>query len=196
MSKVCKYFFSTSTVLLLATGMSQTLADPLPYKGTATLCFIGAAPPPSEQKNEVGNVAEMISLYYIQTAPVGVDPPSGLVNGWELLLSEMKIIGKMYSLDWTGVLTPTLYAGTTGTVLAETASIKTKDLSTLSGTWQGTGDLRGTRVNYQLTAIPGAAPDCPAEHPPQCADIAGGCLLAEPPFVEAAVVYEISGFID
>ena len=135
-------------------------------------------------------VSDVVSLYYIQTAPAGDPPPAGLVNGWELLISDMKITRKVYWLDWTGVLIPTDYVGTTGTVLEETASVKTKDLSTLSGTWEGTGDLAGTSVDYVLTVNPDATPDCPSEHPDQCADV-GGCLPADPP-----TVYEMSGFVD
>ena len=179
-------------------AMPQALADPIPYQGTATLCFIGAVPPSIEQKGEGGvtYVSDMVNLYYIQTAPVGVDPPAGLVNGWELLTSDMKIIEKVYRLDWKGVLTPTAYAGTTGTALEEIASIETSDLSTLSGTWRGSGELADTRVDYLLTVVPGAKADCPSDPPPQCADIAGGCLPAEPPFVEEPIVYDISGYVN
>lgn len=178
--------------------LAEAAADPAPYEGTATLCFIGAAPPSVEQKgkNGVTYVSDAVSLYYIQTAPVGTTPPAGLVNGWEVLTSDMKITNKVYWLDWTGVLTPTAYVGTTGTVLEETASIKTKDLSTLSGTWQGTGDLVGTSVDYVLVLNPAATPDCPSEYPPQCADILGGCLPAEPPYVEGPTVYDMSGFVN
>jgi hypothetical protein len=195
---ICKHGFTTSTALLLALGMSQVLADPTPYKGTATLCFIGAAPPTVKQagKDGVRSVSGLVSLYYIQTTPPGGDPSVGLVNGWELLTSDMKITGEEYQLDWTGVLTPTAYADTTGTVLEETASIETKDLSMLSGTWLGTGDLAGTRVDYTLTVIPGAQPDCPSEHPPQCKDIEGGCLPAAPPAVREPTVYDMSGVVN
>jgi hypothetical protein len=195
---ICKHGFITSAALLLALGMSQVLADSTPYKGTATLCFIGSAPPTIKQAGEdgVSSMSDLVSLYYIQTAPPGLDPPVGLVNGWELLTSDMKIVGKEYQLAWTGVLIPTAYAHKTGTVLAETAYIETKDLSTLSGTWQGKGDLAGTHVDYTLTIIQSATPDCPSEYPPQCADIEGGCLPAEPPAVREPTVYDISGIVN
>ena len=195
---ICKHAFTTSTALFLTLGMLQVLAGPKTYEGTATLCFIGAVPPSVKQAGEdgVGSVSDLVGLYYIETAPPGVNSSSGLVNGWELLISDMQISGEEYRLGWTGVLTPTAYVGTTGTVLKETGSIETKDLSTLSGTWQGTGDLAGTRVDYALTLIPDAVPDCPGERPPQCAEIEGGCLPAEPPAAEGPIVYEISGVVN
>jgi hypothetical protein len=195
---IYKHGITTSAALLLALGVLPVLADSTPYRGTATLCFIGAVPPTVKQadRDGVSRVSDLVSLYYIQTAPPGIDPPVGLVNGWELLTSDMKFTGKEYWLSWTGVLAPTAYADRTGTVLEETASIETKDLSTLSGTWQGTGDLAGTRVDYTLTVIPGATPDCPSEHPPQCADIEGGCLPAESPAVREPTVYDMSGVVN
>jgi hypothetical protein len=198
MNRISKFIFTTSTALLLAWGVLQVSADPLPYAGTASLCYVGAEAPSVEQKGEdgVSHVSGLVSVYYIQTAPVGADSPSGLVNGWELLVSDMKISKEGYWLDWTGVLTPTAYSHLTGTVLRETASIKTTDLSTLSGTWQGTGDLAGTSVDYVLTVAPGATPDCPGEYPPQCEDLAGGCLEAKPPYVEDYIVYDMSGFVN
>ena len=199
MKKISKYMSITSAALLLVCGMMvQVSADPVPYEGTATLCYIGAVPPSVEQKGKSGvtYMSEVVSLYYMETAPIGTEPPAGLVNGWELLTSDMKITGKVYWLDWTGVLIPTVYVGMPGTTLEETASIKTKDLSTLSGTWQGTGDLVGTTVDYVLTIVPDATPVCPSEYPAQCADIEGGCLPAEPPYVEGPTVYEMSGFVN
>lgn len=199
MNKLSKYVSITFAALLLALGtVVQVSADPVPYEGTATLCFIGATPPSVEQKGKRGvtYMSDVVSLYYLETAPVGSDPPAGLVNGWEMLTSDMKITAKVFWLDWIGVLIPTDYIGMPGTTLEETASIKTKDLSTLSGTWQGTGDLADTSVDYVLTIIPDATPNCPSEQPAQCADIAGGCLPAEPPFVEGPTVYEMSGFVN
>jgi len=198
MNKISKFVFTTSTALLLTWGTLQVSADPIPYAGTATLCYVGGEAPSVEQKGEdgVSHVSGLVSVYFIQTAPVGTEPPAGLVNGWELLVSDMKISKEAYWLDWTGVLTPTAYSHMTGTVLKETASIKTKDLSTLSGTWQGTGDLAGTSVDYVLTVVPGAVPDCPSERPPQCEDIAGGCLPAKPPYVEDFIIYDMSGFVN
>jgi len=180
----------TATALSFLVGMPQAVADPVPYSGTATLCFVGALPPTVEQKgkNGVTYVSDVVSLYYLQT-------DNALVNGWEVLTSSMKITKKVYWLDWTGVLTPTAYVGTTGTVLEETASIKTKDLSTLSGTWQGTGDLTGTSVDYVLVQNPTATQNCPSEQPLQCADV-GGCLPAEPPYVEDPTIYDMSGFVN
>lgn len=199
MSMVSKYTVITPVALLLALGaVVPVSADPVPYEGTATLCFIGATPPSVEQKgkNGVTYMSDVVSLYYLETAPVGTDPPYGLVNGWEMLTSDMKITAKVFWLDWIGVLIPTDYIGMPGTTLEETASIKTKDLSTLSGTWHGTGDLAGTSVDYVLTIIPDATPNCPSEQPAQCADITGGCLPAAPPFVTGPTVYEMSGFVN
>ena len=198
MNKITKYALTLSTAALFAVGMLQALADPIPYEGTATLCFISAIPPQIDQKGNSGvsYMSGAVSLYFIQTAPVGGTPPEGLVNGWELLTSDMKSTRKVYWLNWTGVLTPTAYVGTTGTVLEETASIKTKDLSTLSGTWEGTGDLEGTSVDYVLTLNDDATPNCPSEQPLQCGDINGGCLPAEPPFFLGPTVYDMSGFVN
>ena len=165
-------------------------ADPVPYEGSATLCFIGGTPPTVDQKGKggVSYVSDVVSVYYIQTN-------HDLVNGWEVLTSGMKATKKVYWLSWTGVLIPTAYVGTPGTTLSETAEIKTKDLSTLSGTWQGTGALEGTSVDYVLTVNPTATASCPSEQPPQCADIEGGCLPAVPPYTEP-VVYDMSGFVN
>lgn len=198
MNKISKYALITSAALLPTLGMVVLVsADPMPYEGTATMCWISAVPPSVEQKGKSGvtYMSDVVSLYYIQTAPVGETSPAGLVNGWELLISDMKATKQVYWLDWTGVLIPTDYVGIPGTALEETASIKTKDLSTLSGTWQGTGDLAGTSVDYVLTIIPDATPDCPSEQPLQCADI-NGCLPAEPPYVLGPTVYEMSGFVN
>jgi hypothetical protein len=198
MIKISKFTFLISMALLLGLSVVPVSADPVPYAGTATLCYIGAKAPLVKQQGqgEESHVSGLVSVYFIQTAPIGVDPPAGLVNGWELLTSDMKISTEAYWLDWTGVLTPTAYLGATGTVLKETASIKTKDLSKISGTWQGTGDLAGTSVDYVLTIVPDAAPDCPREYPPQCEELAGGCLPAEAPYVEKTTVYEMSGFVN
>jgi len=108
----------------------------------------------------------------------------------------MSISGREYTLDWTGVLTPAAYAETPGTTLTETASIKTEDLSTLAGSWQGTGALSGTRVDYALSIVPDAVPDCPEAPPPLCSGIEGGCLPAEPPAIESPLVYSISGVVN
>jgi hypothetical protein len=197
MNKLKKFVITASTILLVAWGILPVSADPVPYAGTATLCYVGGEAPSVEQKGEdgVSHVSGLVSIYYIQTAPAGLDSPAGLVNGWELLISDMKISGETYWLDWTGVLTPTTYSHLTGTVLEETTSIKTKDLSTLSGTWQGTGDLAGTSVDYVLTVVPDATPECPGEYPPQCENVAGGCLPAKPPYVENTVVYDMTGVV-
>lgn len=195
---ICRHTFTTSIALFLTLAALQVLADPKTYAGTATLCLIGAVPPSVKQtdKDGVDSVSGLVGLYYIDTTPAGIDPPSGLVNGWELLTSDLQIIGDEFLLEWKGVLIPTAYADTTGTVLRETRSIRTKDLSTLSGTWQGTGDLAGTRVDYVLKMIPGGVPDCPGESPSQCAEIEGGCLPAKPPAVERPIVYQISGVVN
>jgi len=195
MQAIGRSALSTSTALLFAFAALPALADTSRFEGTATLCFIGAVPASVEQKDngETTYVSDMVSLYYLKTAPVGASPAAGLVNGWELLVSDMKIAGKEYWLDWTGILTPTAYAGTSGTALEETASIQTTDLSMLHGTWLGTGELEGVRVDYVLTVNPDTAPDCPGEQPSQCADVAGGCLPAQPP--QPPIVYDISGFV-
>jgi len=184
MQVIVRSALSTSTALLFAFAALPALADTSRFEGTATLCFIGAVPASVEQKDN-GD--------YLKTAPVGASPAAGLVNGWELLVSDMKIAGKEYWLDWTGILTPTAYAGTSGTALEETASIQTTDLSMLHGTWLGTGELEGVRVDYVLRVNPDAAPDCPGEQPSQCADVVGGCLPAKPP--QPPIVYDISGIV-
>ena len=187
-----KLFFSAvvATALMPLVQAPQAIADSVPYSGIATLCFVGAVPPQVDQKgnNGVTYMSDVVSLYYIQT-------DNDLVNGWEVLISDAKITKGLFWLDWNGVLTPTDYVGTTGTVLEETNSIKTKDPSTLSGTWQGTGDLLGTSVDYVLVLDAVAEPDCPIEHPSQCADV-GGCLPAEPPYFEGPTVYNMSGFVN
>ena len=68
-------------------------------------------PPVITQKGNspVAYISNAVQLYYIQTAPVGEVPPVGLVNGWELLVSDMKMTKTVYWLDWTGVLIPTGY---------------------------------------------------------------------------------------
>lgn len=197
MNTNCRNAVTVSIAWILAVGTLPSLADPVSYEGTATLCFIGAAPPSVERAGDDGahRVSGLVSLYFIQTAPRAAEPPSGLVNGWELLTSDMTVTGKEYRLDWTGVLMPQAQAGATDTVLQETASVTTTDLSTLSGEWRGTGNLAGVRVDYVLTMLPDATPDCPGERPPQCADLEGGCLPAEPPYVDRFTVYEISGTV-
>jgi hypothetical protein len=180
--------------MLLGLGALQASDDDI-YLGTATLCYVGTVPPVVTQKGNspVVYISNAVHLYYIQTAPIGETPPVGLVNGWELLVSDMKMTKTVSWLDWTGVLIPTDYLGTEGTTLEETASIKTKDLSTLSGTWQGTGELEGVSVDYVLTINEDASPDCPGVYPPQCEDI-GGCVPAEPPYYVGPTVYNMSGF--
>ena len=193
MKRASKYAFTTFTTMLLGLGALQASASEGPYEGTATLCYVGAVPPVITQKGNspVAYISNAVQLYYIQTAPVGEVPPVGLVNGWELLVSDMKMTKTVYWLNWTGVLVPTGYPE--GTALEETAAIKTKDLSTLSGTWQGTGELEGVSVDYVLTINEDATPDCPGVYPPQCEDI-GGCVPAEPPYYVGPTVYDMSGF--
>ena len=193
MNKISKYAFVTSSAALLVLWTPRALPDSISYDGTATLCFTGRLPPSVEREDEDGvtYVSNIVSLYFIRTAPVAADTaPAGLVNGWELLISNMKSKTNMYWLEWTGVLIPTAFAGTTGTVLEETASIETTDLSTLSGTWQGTGELSETSVDYVLKVDPDSSADCPSEEPPQCAGIEGGCMRVQQP-----LVYRISGSV-
>lgn len=193
MNTICKYALTASMAVSLALWMPRALSDPMSYEGTATLCFTGSFAPSVEKDDEAGvtYISNIVSLYYIQTAPVAADPvPAGLVNGWELLISEMKSKKNMYWLKWTGVLIPATYASTAGTVLEEVASIETTDLSTLSGAWRGTGELSGIRVDYVLKVDPDSPPTCPSEQPPQCAGIEGGCMQALEPFV-----YRITGSV-
>lgn len=193
MNKISKYAFVVSMAALLALWMPRALSDSMLYQGTATLCFTGRLSPSVERDDKGGAtyISNMVSLYYIQTASVAADAaPAGLINGWELLISDMKIKTNMYWLEWTGVLIPTAYAGVAGTVLKETASIETTDLSTLSGTWQGTGELSDVSVDYVLKVDPDSPTNCPSEEPPQCAGIEGGCMRAQQPFV-----YRISGSV-
>ena len=70
MNNVSKYVFTTSVALLLGGGMLQLSAEPLPYAGTATLCYVGAEAPSVEQKGEdgVSHVSGLVAVYYIQTA--------------------------------------------------------------------------------------------------------------------------------
>ena len=193
MNKMSKYAFVASLAAFLVLWTPRALPDSISYEGTATLCFTGRLPPSVEREEEGGVtfVSNIVSLYYIRTAPVATDTaPAGLVNGWELLISNMKSKTNMYWLEWTGILIPAPYAGTTGTVLKETASIETTDLSTLSGTWQGTGELSDTSVDYVLKVDPDSSTNCPSEEPPQCAGIDGGCMRAQQP-----LVYRISGSV-
>jgi hypothetical protein len=193
MNTISKFAFTASITASLALWMPPALSDPMLYEGTATLCFTGSLSPSVERDDAAGvtYVSNIVSLYYIQTAPVAADPaPAGLVNGWELLIAEMKSKTNMYWLKWTGVLIPAAYAGSAGTVLKEVASIETADLSTLSGTWRGAGELSGTSVDYVLTVDSDLPPTCPSEQPPQCAGIEGGCMQAQQPFV-----YRITGSV-
>ena len=195
MNAITKYAFTTSTAVLLVLGMLQAWAEPIAYEGTASLCYQGALSPSVEQKGNASPtyVSYVVSLYYIQTAPVNADTaPAGLVNGWGLLISDMKITRAVYWLDWIAVLYPTDYEHDPTTVLEETASVKTKDLSTLSGTWQGTGELEGTVVDYVLIVDADAEPDCPnGVYPPPCDLIEGGCMEAQ-----ETLVYDMSGFVN
>jgi hypothetical protein len=193
MNTIGKYAFTASMAASLALWMPRALSDPMLYEGTATLCFTGSLSPSVVRDDEAGvtYISNIVSLYYIQTAPVAADPaPAGLVNGWELLISDMKSKANMYWIKWTGVLVPAAYASTTGTVLEEIASIETTDLSTLSGTWRGAGELSDISVDYVLTIDPDSPPTCPGEQPPQCAGIEGGCMRAQQPFV-----YRITGSV-
>lgn len=193
MNRISKYAFLVFSAAFLVLWTPRALPDSGSYEGTATLCFTGRFPPSVVREDEGGvtYVSNIVSLYYIQTAPVAAGTaPAGLVNGWELLISSMKSKTNMYWLEWTGVLIPTAYAGTTGTALKETASIETTDLSRLSGTWQGTGELSDTSVDYVLKVDPDSSTNCPSEEPPQCAGIEGGCISAQQP-----LVYRISGSV-
>ena len=193
MNKNSKYAFVISMAAILVLWMPRALSDSMFYEGTATLCFTSRLPPSTERddKDGVTYVSNMVSLYYIQTAPVAPDTAfGGLVNGWELLISDMKSKANIFWLEWTGVLIPTAYADRTGTALKETASIETTDLSTLSGAWQGTGELSDISVDYVLKVDPDSPTNCPSEEPPQCAGIDGGCMRAQQPFV-----YRISGSV-
>ena len=193
MNTISKYAFTASLAASLALWMPRALSDSMLYEGTATLCFTGSLSPSVERDDEAGvtYVSNIVSLYYIQTAPVAADTAAvGLVNGWELLISDMKSKANTYWLKWTGVLIPAAYASTTGTVLQEVASIETTDLSTLSGTWRGAGELSSVSVDYVLTIDLDSPPTCPSEQPPQCAGIEGGCMQAQQPFV-----YRITGSV-
>lgn len=186
-----KYALAVSVTALLALWMRPAFSEPVSYEGTATLCFTSRSSPSIERDDQSGvtYISNIVSLYYIRTSPVAADSAhEGLINGWELLVSDMESSTNMYWLKWTGVLVPTAYAGKTGTALEETASIRTTDLSTLSGTWRGTGELSGISVDYLLTVDPDTPADCPGEHPPQCAGIEGGCMQPLEP-----IVYHLSG---
>lgn len=174
--------------LLIAVQIPQAVAEPVGYEGTATLCFVSTTPPIVEEKRNKTLVEGVVSVYLIET-----DHP--LVSGWEVLDLDWKITKHWTFINGEGVLVPYGYEGT-DTALVENVQIKSKDLSTMIGEWQGSGELLGTTVEYELIPQAEPVPVCDYSAPPAvCGDI-GGCFPAKPPYVADPIVYDLSGWVD
>lgn len=178
----------SACVLSVAVQIPQAVAEPVGYEGTATLCFVSATPPIVVEKRNKTLAEGVVSVYLIET-----DHP--LVSGWEVLDLDWKITKHWTFISGEGVLVPYGYEGT-DTALVENVQIKTKDLSMMIGEWQGSGELLGTTVQYELIPQTEPVPVCNHDDPPAvCGDI-GGCLPAIPPYVEDPIVYDVSGWVD
>lgn len=155
----------SATALLLMTGMSQlaTAADPQPFEGIASLCAIDPTTVETVTRGN-GVVVEVnpVELYRIET-------DSELVNGWEVTTAMYKTTksGKVYYMG-TAILTPDGYSGKD--TLKDKFNLL-QDGSLPSSTWEGTGDLKGVTVDYQLIPyLPGGDPAvleqmCAEAHP-------------------------------
>ena len=164
----------SATALLLMAGMSQMAkaSEPQPFEGVASLCAIDPTTAGTTTKGK-GVVVENqpVQLYRVET-------DSDLVTGWEVLTSKFKTTksGKVYYMG-TATLTPDGYAGKN--TLKENFNLL-QDGSLPSGTYTGTGDLKGVTVDYQLVPYPTTTIPDPvlagmcAEAPPYC--ITGVCV--------------------
>jgi len=157
----------SATALMLTAGMSQlaTASDPQPFEGIASLCAIDPTTAATVTKgNGVVVDEQAVQLYRVET-------DSDLVMGWEVLTSKFKTTksGKVYYMG-TATLTPDGYGGKD--TLKENFNLL-QDGSLPSGTYTGTGDLKGVTVDYQLIPyLPGGDPavlaQMYAEAPPYC----------------------------
>ena len=153
----------SAMVLLLMGGMSQvaTAADPQPYEGIASLCAIDPTTVDTVTKgNGVVIDTQAVQLYRVET-------DSDLVMGWEVLTSKFKTTksGKVYYMG-TATLTPDGYGGKD--TLKDNFNLL-QDGSLPVGTWEGTGDLQGVTVDYQLVPYLPAGGD-PAVLEQMCAE--------------------------
>jgi hypothetical protein len=162
--KTGNYIFTTLSVtaLLLMIGMSPlaTASDPQPFEGLASLCAIDRT---TEDLITRGNgvVVEVnpVELYRIET-------DSDLVTGWEVTAAMYKTTKseKVFYMG-TATLTPDGYDGKD--TLKDNFNLL-QDGSLPAGTWEGTGDLKGVTVDYQL--IPYLPDGDPAVLEQMCAE--------------------------
>jgi len=168
--KTGNYIF---TALLLMVGMPQlaTASDPQLFDGIASLCAID---PTTEETITKGNGVlvekQAVQLYRIET-------DSDLLNGWEVLTSQFKTAksGNVFYMG-TATLTPDGYEGKDA--LKENFNLL-QDGSLPSGTYTGTGDLKGVTVDYQLipyTGDPSVLVSMCSMSPPYCEDSENYCI--------------------
>jgi hypothetical protein len=177
----------SSTAMLLAMGMSQTVGASEPYVGTATLCAVDMTGGTQETKGNKG-----ITYTYNLVFLFRIDTDDDLIQGWEVLTSNTKAASQSSGgYNWgEAVLTPDSYAGT-GT-LVDNFKFPVAQADSISGTYDGTGALEGVVAEYALTpAAPGSLPlDA-------CEDMPWDCIPYDPytcdPVPPGAAGYFMSG---
>ena len=141
---------SMAAASLLMAGMLgfAVATEPQPYEGLASLC---AVDPTSEGTVRKGNGVVIqnlpVELYRIETG-------SSLMDGWEVLTYSIKTTKSGQQFAWgTALLTPDDYAGTA--TLKDNFNILQEGSPMIAGTYEGTGDLEGVVIDYQLTPYAG-----------------------------------------
>jgi hypothetical protein len=160
-----KYLFGTSAALLLTAGSIYPVvaAEPEPFTAVSTLCAISPnVLTPPDQKGNHGVLVQTDMTYIYRNQ--ALDDQS-LMNAWENHTNNWKQTPRGVEFYWghnTNI--PDDHAGT-GT-LEEDFKFKASELADgITGVLQGTGDLEGVTIEYELTP-PNVLPA--SEYPVEC----------------------------
>jgi hypothetical protein len=139
----------SATALVFLVGVPQigVASDPQYYEGTAALCAVSPnmfLPPETKGNNGILYVDDLIMVWQIKSAD------SELMNGTELMHASWKQT-KSGTQFQSGelVMTPDVYVGTGA--FEEKFKFKIDPAAPITGTYTGTGDLKGVSADYELT---------------------------------------------
>lgn len=129
----------------VALGMAAAISLPavageVPYQGIAALCAV-EPPGMTDQRGEITYTFAMAMNFRIET-------DHELINGTERLESNSRLDATSEGYYWGyGTVVPDIGGGT----LEGEFFFWSRDMSSITGTYYGTGDLAGVIMTYQLT---------------------------------------------
>lgn len=159
--------------LLMAGVQGYAVAtEPQPYEGVASLCAVDLTSAGTVNKGNGVVIQNLpVELYRIETG-------SNLMDGWEVLTYSIKTTKSGQQFAWgTALLTPDDYAGTA--TLKDNFNILQEGSPMIAGTYEGTGDLEGVVIDYQLTPYtgdPAVLEGMCFQSPPYCETSGNVCI--------------------